>query len=216
MECAKTRVISLALCALCFHGTSTASTQSSSNGNVIINLRDYGWQPPERHEIDSPSLAIDKQNRVVVGFTVRVRSGLATRTAPSLDFHILRFLPDGRRDTSLALPDNNEFIPTNAAGWTGVYLSDRDEIIARANGNLQLLTLDLDRSERPIWKTLAICPARSCGVGQSPSRNTLVVNTGADPPLTLIRFSGQPTLQRCGNAHASIEDSIQNRPINNG
>jgi hypothetical protein len=187
--------------------------QTPSDRAVTINLRDYGWQPPGRHEIDRPSLAIDKQDRVIVGFTVRARPGLATRNQPSLDFHILRFLPDGKRDVSLALPNGNESLPTNAAGKTGIYLSDTNQIIARANGNFQTLVSDADGSPPTTWKVVAPCLSQWCIFAQSPSRKTLLVNsTGADPPLTLIRLSGQSTFQSCGNAHASTEDSIQNHP----
>jgi hypothetical protein len=57
---------------------------------TVLNLRAYGWEPPERGEVDGPSIRLDHQGRVLVGFTVRKRDGLVTRTQPSLDFRIIR------------------------------------------------------------------------------------------------------------------------------
>jgi hypothetical protein len=184
------------------------SAQSPTGSVVVLKLRTYGWEPPEPHGIDTPSIAIDHKDRVLVGFTVRERNGLATRNQPSLSFHIVRFLPAGKTDLSLSLP-------TNAAGTTGIYLSDTDQIIVRANNNLQLLQPDEGNPQGWVWKILAPCTAR-CRVTQSHSRHTLHLYTeDADPPVTLIRLSQQPVLQSCGKAHQfikSAEDSIQNYP----
>lgn len=187
-----------------------SSAQSPANNVVVIKLRTYGWEPPQPRGIDSPSpsIAIDHKDRVLVGFTVRERNGLVTRDQPSLSLHIMRFAPDGKADLSLSLP-------TNAAGRTGIYLSDTDQIIARANNNIQLLQADEGNSQGGVWKILAPCTAR-CIVEQSHSRHTLHLYTeNADPPVTLIRLSQQPALQSCGKAHQFIkspEDAIQNFP----
>src|ERR1700680_3902230 len=111
------------------------SAQFKTDGVVVLKLRPFGWEPPEPHEIDTPSIAIDHKDRVLIGFTVRERNGLVPRNQPSLSFHIVRSSPEGKADLSLSLP-------TNAAGATGIYLSDSDQIIARANNNLQLLQAD--------------------------------------------------------------------------
>jgi len=187
-----------------------SSAQSPTNNVVVIKLRTYGWEPPQPRGIDSPSpsIAIDHKDRVLVGFTVRERNGLVTRDQPSLSLHIMRFAPDGKVDLSLSLP-------TNAAGRTGIYLSDTDQIIARANNSLQLLQEDEGNPEGGIWKILAPC-VEGCRVKQSHSRHTLILFTeNANPPVTLIRFSQQPALQSCGKPHQSIEspeDFIQNYP----
>jgi hypothetical protein len=184
------------------------SAQSQTGSIIVLELRTYGWEPPVPHGIDTPSVAIDHKNRVLVGFTVRERNGLVTRNQPSLSFHIVRFSPDGKPDLSLLLP-------TNAAASTGIYLSDTDQIIARANDNLQLLQADEGKLQNGMWKILAPCTAH-CRVTQSHSRHTLHLYTeDADPPVTLIRLSQQPVLQSCGKAHRfikSVEDSIQNFP----
>ena len=185
-----------------------SSAQFPTDNVLVIKLRANGWEPPEPRGIDRPSIAIDHKNRVLVGFTVRERNGLVTRNQPSLSFHIVRFSPDGKADLSLSLP-------TNAAGRTGIYLSDTDQIIARANNNLQLLQVDEGNPQGGVWKILAPCTAQ-CIIEQSHSRHTLHLYTvDADPPVTLIRLSQQPVLQSCGKAHQFIKsagDSIQNYP----
>lgn len=185
-----------------------SSAQSSTGGFVVLQLRTYGWEPPDPHGFHQPSFAIDHKGRVLVGFTVRERTGLVTRDQPSLSFHIVRFLPDGKADVALSLP-------TNTAGSTAIYLSDTDQIVARANNSIQLLQADDGNPQDGTWKILAPCTER-CQVTQSHSRHTLHLYTeDADPPVTLIRLSQQPTLQRCGKARQfikSAEDSIQNYP----
>jgi hypothetical protein len=185
-----------------------SSAQSPTDNVVVIKLAAYGWQPPRAREIAGPSIAIDHKDRVLVGFTVRERNGLVTRNQPSLSFHIVRFSPEGKMDLSLSLP-------TNAAGTTGIYLSDTDQIIARANNNLQLLQSEAGNPQVGVWKILAPCTTQ-CLVKQSHSRHTLHLDTyGADQPGTLIRLSQEPVLQSCGKAHQFIkspEDSIQNNP----
>ena len=182
--------------------------QSRTEPSVVLSLQDYGWEPPERGEVDKPSIAVDHQGRVIVGFTARERNGLVTRDQPSLEFHILRFLPDGKVDLSLSLP-------TNTGGKTGIYVSDTDRIIARANNRLQVLQTGEGNPQEPVWKTLATCTLR-CLVEQSYSRHTLLLYTeDADPPLTLIRLLQQPVLERCGKMPQlteSSEDRIQNYP----
>jgi hypothetical protein len=157
-----------------------------------LDLRSYGWEPPweRQHEINMPSIVVDHKGRVVLGFTAQARSGLVTRNQPSLDFRIMRFSPDGRVDSSLSLP-------THEKGINSVYLSDTDQIIARANDSLQFLQADDGNLQKGAWKTLC---ARSCGVMQSPTRRTLVLTVkGADSPLTIVRFSEQLALRRCGS-----------------
>ena len=173
-----------------------------------FSLGDYGWQPPDRLDHSGPLIAIDHEGRVVVGFTVRQRVGLVTREAPSLDFRILRFTPDGKLDLSLALP-------TNAKGLTGIYLSSSDEIIARANGSLQLLQADGSSAKGDAWKRLVECN-QQCSVEQSVTRRTLhLYSPGSDPPSMLIRVSQDPSQEPCGKTDKLIEsadDRIQNYP----
>jgi len=187
-----------------------SSAQSPTDNDVVIKLRTYGWEPPQPRGAGSPapSIAIDRKNRVLVGFTVRERNGLVTRDRPSLSLHIMRFAPDGKLDLSLSLP-------TNEAGRTGIYLSDTDQIVARANNKIQLLQGDERNAQAGVWKILAPCIA-GCRVEQSHSRHTLILSTeNADPPVTLIRLSQEPALQSCGKPHQYIkshEDFIQNYP----
>jgi hypothetical protein len=173
---------------------------------ATINLRSYGWEPPDRRSPvrNWPSIAIDHTGRVVVGFAVRERTGLVTRTKPSIDFRILRFSQNGKAELSLSLP-------TSAGGRTGIYLSDSDQIIVRANDSLQLLQ---DEVPPGVWKVLAPC-AYGCNAEQSVSRHTLLLYTEQADPVTLIRLSEQPMLRRCGKERQflkSMEDRIQNWP----
>jgi hypothetical protein len=173
-----------------------------------IDLRHYGWEPPDRLDPSGPLLVIDHKGRVLVGFTVRERTGLVTRDQPSLDFHILRFTPDGKVDLSLSLP-------TDAKGITGIYLSDTDQIIARANASLQLLPVDDPNMQGQTWRHLVQCDQR-CSIKQSITRRTLHLYTpGSDPPSTLIRLSQGPSTQPCGKSKKLIgsnDDQIQNYP----
>jgi hypothetical protein len=175
---------------------------------LTVNLRSYGWEPPDRREITRPSIAVDHLGRVLVGFTVRERNGLVTGNRPSLSLHIVRLSPDGKTDLSLSLP-------TNEGGRSGMYLSDSDQIIARANGSVQLLQEDDGARQKAVWKILAPCATR-CTIEQSLTRHTLLLHAeDADPPLMLIHLSPQPELRRCGMAHRltkSPEDEIQNIP----
>jgi len=174
---------------------------------AVLNLKNYGWEPPHRQNT-LPSIAVDHEGRVIVGFTVWERTGLVTRIQPSLGFRIIRFMLDGNPDLSVSLP-------TNEGGRTDIYLSDNDQIIARANDSLQLLQENERNPKERAWKILASCTAR-CHVEQSPTRHTLLLYTeGSDPPLTFIRLSQQPQLQVCGKSNSLIksnEDKIQNYP----
>ncbi|MGA8490649.1 MAG: hypothetical protein WB711_09525, partial [Terriglobales bacterium] len=165
---------------------------------AVLNLRDYGWEPPEpmhAHEVDfvaRQSIAVDHKNRVLVGFAIRQRSGLVTRDQPALSFHTIRFLPDGKTDLSLSLPTN---------GWrsNSLYLSDTDQMIVRANDSLQVLQSDAQPANKgeSSWKVIAPCALR-CQITQSPSRRTLLLDTwDVDPPLTIIDTSQLPTVRRC-------------------
>jgi hypothetical protein len=181
--------------------------QSKTEASVVVNLRGYGWEPPDSHEVDWPSIAVDHAGRVIVGFAVRARNGLVTRGQPSLDFHIVRFSHDGKEDLSLS-------VPTNARGRNSIYLSDTDQIIARANDSIQLLQAGAGGSKEQVWKILAPCTLR-CLVEQSYSRHTLLLYTAEADPMTLIRLSQQSAVQRCGKAPQlieSAEDKIQNYP----
>jgi hypothetical protein len=175
------------------------TSQPAVSTAFTLDLRTYGWQPAggRQHSVDKPSIVVDHERRVVVGFTIQARSGLVTRNQPSLDFRVMRFSPDGKVDLSLSLA-------THEKGRNAVYLSDTDQIIVRANDSLQVL-------QEGTWKTL--CP-QSCRVSQSPSRRTLVLYTKtADPPLTIVHFSPQLALRGCGKRDQFIQssdDSFQN------
>ena len=187
--------------------SSLVSAHSQEDSGVVISLRTYGWEPPEHGNIRPPSIIIDHKNRVVVGFTVEERRGLVDRNQPSLGFHILRFSGDGKADLSLS-------VPTSKRGGTGVHLSDEDQIIARANDNLQLLQVGEGSVQDAVWKILAPCPIQ-CGVVQSQTRRTLVLYTEQADPVTVIRLSPEPQLERCGKERSllkSIEDKLQNWP----
>jgi hypothetical protein len=75
--------------------------------------------------------AIDHLGRVLVAFAVRERSGLVARERPAFSLHIVRLPPDGNVGVSLSLAAN---------GWrnNSIYLTDRDQIMVRANDSLQL------------------------------------------------------------------------------
>jgi hypothetical protein len=165
-----------------------------------FSLRNYGWDALDRPDNGTPVIAADQKGGVVVGFTLRQRTGLVTRDQPSLEFHILRLAPDGKAEVSVSLP-------TNAGGRTGIYLSDTDEIIARANDSLQLLQTSAANPEKPVWKILLPCTNR-CYVTQSHSRHTLLLYTeNSHSPVTVLTLSERPTLQQCADAPESTEAS---------
>jgi hypothetical protein len=163
---------------------------------ATVDLRGYGWEPQGRKRIVWTFIAVDHEGRVVVSYTTRVRTQLVKRDNPSLDLRILRFSKDGKLDLSLSLP-------TNMAGNNGIYLSDSDQIIAKANDSLQLYQEDIKT-----WKVLAQCGPQ-CSVEQSVSRRTLALRNEYHAPLLIIRFSQVPRLQQCDKAPKSSEDPIQ-------
>src|SRR5437660_4848081 len=178
-------IVAIVLCA----GQPVAA-QSATVKITVLSLGDYGWEPPDPihpHEIDTVgrrSIAVDHHGRVLVGFTVRERSGLVTRSQPALSFHIVRFSPDGKTDLSLSLP-------TNAWRSNSIYLSDTDQIIARANDSVQLLQSDSDAANagKSSWQPVAPCGLR-CRIAQSPSRRTLLLDTwDVDLPLAVLATS---------------------------
>jgi hypothetical protein len=86
--------------------------------------------------------------------------------------------------------------------------------MARANDSLQFLQSGEGKVQESGWKILARCTLQ-CRIEQSFSRHTLFLSQDADPPLTIIRLSQQPALQRCGKVPQlikSTEDKIQNYP----
>jgi hypothetical protein len=167
--------------------------QPRTDTAVVINLREHGWEPPSRYQYDKPSITVDNEGRVLVGFTVQARGGLVTRNAPSLDFRILRFTSEGKLDLSVSLP-------TRMKSSNGIYVSDTDQVIARANDRLELLEAN---DGEGVWKVLC---AQWCGVLQSPTRHTLVLLTKrADPPARIMRFSQKPVLQPCASASQSAQ-----------
>jgi len=162
--------------AVLLFGASSFYAQSQSPKVLKLNLEDYGWHPLPKEQrgewggTRSRLVSIDHLGRVLVGFTVRENFSLATREKSGLSFHILRFTPDGKVDLSLVLPTNSFF--TN-----GLYLGPNDQIFARANGTLQLMSEEGGpRKEGADWRSLVLCP-KNCSISQSPSRRTLTVDT---------------------------------------
>jgi hypothetical protein len=176
---------------------------------AVLNLRDHGWQPPDPlqpHEVDTVerrSIAIDHLGRVLVGFAVRERSGLVTREQPAFSLHVVRLLPDGKMDLSLSLDAN---------GWrnNSIYLSDRDQIIVRANDSLQLLQADSGQAStgNTLGKTIAPC-GWNCRITQSPSRRTLLLYD-VEPLLTLIDTSRLPIVKRCAKPRYETDSITDN------
>ena len=182
---------------LCAAQISDAQFQTNPEPKLTqINLDKYGWQPPQpphRGEFTSRSqpLTIDHRGRILVGFTIREQAiGLATRERPGLSFHIVRFAPDGKLELSLTLPTNN---------WrqNGVYLDKADDLIARANDTVQMLTSSGEREGGHNWESLESCGPR-CEIQQSFSRGTLrLVNLDAKPPVTILQDSPPHVVRRC-------------------
>lgn len=157
---------------------------------AALDLRSFGWQPQGQKRTVWPSIAVDRDRRVVVSYAIRVRPHLVTRAKPSLDLRIVRFSEDGRLDLSLSLP-------THLADNNGIYLSDSGQIIARANDRLQLYQEDLKA-----WNVLAEC-GPGCSVWQSVSRSTLVLRNGYHAPLLVMRFSPVLRLEKCDSISKS-------------
>jgi len=149
-----------------------AAAQVTSSSFTRLNLKDYGWQSlPKAHEwvgTSSRLVSIDKEGRLLVGFTTRENLSLATREHPGLSLHILRFTSEGKLDVSLILPTNNWFN-------NGLYVGADDRVFARANNAFQFLSEQHGAGDAVwVWKTLAPC-SMECTIIQSPSRLTFIV-----------------------------------------
>ena len=170
--------------------------QSQAPKITKIKLQDYGWQPvpyrPARfgHPPLVPNLWLDHDDRVLVGFTLRESNALAIREHPQRSFHILRFTAEGKADLAVALPTDSWY--TN-----GFYLSPDDQILARANGKLQLLSRGDSQGQSEAWQLLAACP-EECSIRQSFSRRTLILRVGPlaagrdDSTYTILDASSSP------------------------
>jgi hypothetical protein len=122
-------------------------------------------------------MKVDSKGRVVVGYTARQDTELATRGNPRLSFHILRFTPEGNLNLSVSLPTDN--LPDNA-----VFLDAQDHILVVANETLQMLTGDDQTpTQQRTWKPLTSCSwsSQSCRIVQSPTRRRLFVITCLGP-----------------------------------
>jgi hypothetical protein len=116
-----------------------------------------------------PNLVLDREGRVLVGFTAREGVELATRDHPARLFHIVRLNLQGQSDLSL-------FLPTNDWHKNGLYLGPDDQIFGRAGDAFEWLSADGSRGNPPAWQVLAACP-ESCSVWQSFSRKTLLLRS---------------------------------------
>ncbi len=191
-----------------------AVAQTKPPNLTRLKLEGYGWQPlPKIQRGEWPGFAgrlvsVDHKGRVYVGFTVRDSTRLATRERPGLSFHIFRFTSEGKADLSLALPTKDYF--TNA-----LYLGPNDQVLARANDTLQLLTA-VDPTGRPSWQTLASC-LRDCQISQSPSHGTLIVTEVEGPSYnpqvqahTLLDLASSPPrfVEDCQQSGGTITDKF--------
>lgn len=174
----------------------TRAQQTNAPTIIHLNLEKFGWvshpiQYPE-YEPSGQPLVIDRENRVLVGFTVRDDTErLATRARSSLAFHILRFDKQGNLDLSLA-------IPTDSLHDNGVYLDATDDIFAQANDKIQVLTVsDEAHADESSWRALAPC-GRTCVVKQSFSRDTLVLQDVATASETYVLQGSPPRkIEQC-------------------
>lgn len=163
---------------LLFGACLSVYAQSQPVKVVKFNLENYGWQPlprmqhSERPGTPSRLVWVDHKARVLVGFTARENTGLATRERPELSLHILRFTSEGKVDLSLALPTKDYFA-------NGLYVGPNDQIFARANESLQMLIEENQDSQTLAWKVLASCSI-NCWIHESPSRRTLIISESRD------------------------------------
>jgi hypothetical protein len=150
-----------------------ASAQAQPPKVVQFKLQDYGWQliEPSRKWPGSASkvLSIDRQGRVLVGFTIPENDGSPPREQPGFSFHIVRFDRDGRVDLSLVLPTSNLYN-------NGFYLGAESQIFTRTNELIQWSLLG--SGDVQDWQPLVACP-RNCEIIQSPSRRTMVVHANS-------------------------------------
>lgn len=133
-------------------------------------------------------LAIDHEDRVLTGVTVRAGHALGTLRNPGLSFHILRFDPNGKPDLTLSLPTDT---------WHDnlIYLDAADDIIAWANGKIQLLLAKDEAHAKPEnWTTLATCSGLCLSL-QSQSRQTLAFLYLRETDDTLVIQGTPPRLK---------------------
>ncbi len=164
----------LAVSVLCVQ----AWPQAAKPPNVLqIKLEQYGWQrlpAPARNEAwptVKQLMRVDSKGRVLVGYTAREDTELATRGSPKLWFHILRFTPEGKLDLSVLLPTDD--LPDN-----GVFLDAQDHIFVVANEMLAFLSGDDQTpTQQRKWKLLTSCSwsSQSCRIVQSTTRRRLFV-----------------------------------------
>lgn len=188
-----------------------------------LRLEDFGWQPlpmPQRGSefpgSRSKLVSIDHKGRVLVGFTVRENFGLATREHPGLSFHILRFTSQGKVDLSLVLPTKDYFT-------SGLYLGQKDQIIARANDALQVMSEANDARERGAASRPLIPCSMNCWIYQSPSHRTIIVSESKDSSghgsvwhtndstYTLVDTSSEPYVLRTCTKMAFYGEKITDR-----
>jgi hypothetical protein len=164
---------------LLFGACSSACAQSQAAKVVKFKLEDYGWRPLPKLQhgewagTRSQLVSIDHNGRILVGFAARENADLATREHPALSFHILRFSSEEKPDLSLVVPTKDYF--TN-----GLYLGPNDQIFARANNALQVLSeQSAAGAYGAAWRSLIPC-STNCWIHQSPSRQTLVITESKD------------------------------------
>jgi hypothetical protein len=152
--------------------------QTSTAKISTLTLENYGWQPlPKGQHGEWPGTSsrlvwFDHEDRVLVGFSARESTDLATRDRPGLSLHILRFTHDGKLDLSLVLPTKDYFA-------NGLYLGPNDQVLARANESLQILIGENQDPQTLAWKVLASC-SDNCRIHQSQSRRTLIISESQD------------------------------------
>jgi WD40 repeat protein len=196
MKCCMSFVVSVLLLATIAIAQSGHSCRGDALTKATVDLRGYGWEPPDRKQVVSRFIAVDQKGRVVISYATRVRTKLVTRDRPSVDLRILRFSEDGKLDLSLSLPTHLEY-------WNSIYLSDSGQIIAKANDSLQLYQEDIRA-----WKVLAKCTSQ-CSVQQSVTRRTLAIRNEYHGPLLFVHLSPVPRLQQCDKAYKSAEGVIE-------
>jgi hypothetical protein len=189
-----------ACAALCLQ----AQAQKGNAQNISqIKLEKFGWLPHSMHkgeyEVPGQQLVIDRENRVLVGFTVRENAPVVgTKEQPHLSFRILRFDTQGKLDLSLD-------VPTNSWHHNGVYLDSADDIIAQAYDRLQvLIASDETKAREGDWKVLTPC-GFDCDVRQSLTRGTLVLEDRATGAASLVLQGIPPRVVKRCSASGGIE-----------
>ena len=130
-----------------------ACLQAPAQVSQRVNLRDWGYQPPEgassrfQRQLSAQFISVGNNAEMAVGFVTRDRTGLATRELPPLSFHVIRFTKFGKFRGQLT-------IPTSSWNENALFYGSDNSLLVRTGTKLTLLSPGMERiAERDLGVT---------------------------------------------------------------